>query len=378
MTRVLHINAGNLFGGVESFLVTLAREARLAPGMQPSFAVSFQGRFSEELARHGWPVHCLGPVRLSRPGSVLRARRALAAALRSHAVDVVVCHQAWSHAVFGPVVRRARLPLVLWCHTAGTTGHWLDRWARGTPPDLVVANSRFTAGIVAPAFPLATIAWVYCPLTVPTMPAPEWSRDAVRKALDTPPRDVVFAQVGRLDPVKGHHTAIAAFERIADVPGWTYWIVGGPQRDADDRMLVSLRQAVRAAGLDGRVRFIGERRDVPDLLRAADVYVQPNTGPEAFGLSLVEALAAGLPVITSGIGGACEIVDDSCGVLVPPGDVGALASELRRFALVDALRASLGREARRRPDLLCNVPRQLARIHHILAGAAARRLALVS
>lgn len=380
VTRVLHLNAGNLYGGVESFLVTLAREARQAPGMQSSFAVSFDGRFSDELAQAGRPAHRLGPVRLSRPASVLRARRALLALLAAHPVDVVVCHQAWAHAVFGPAVRKAGLPLVVWCHTAGAGTHWLDRWARGLTPDLVVANSRFTAGTVAPSFPQTTIAWVYCPLTMPAAFDPSGTtRDVVRRALDTPGRDIVFVQVGRLEALKGHRTAIAALARLADVPGWTYWIVGGPQRASDERLLHSLRQAARDAGIEARVRFTGERRDVPDLLRAADIYVQPNDGPEAFGLSLVEAMAAGLPVVTSGIGGACEIVDDTCGVLVPPGDEVRLASELRRLALVDGLREGMGAAARRRPDVLCNVPRQLARIEDLLAGAAAsRRVAMVS
>lgn len=379
VTRVLHINAGNLYGGVESFLVTLAREARLAPGMEPSFAVSFEGRFSDELAQVGHPAHRLGPVRLSRPASVLRARRALMALLTAYPVDVVVCHQAWAHAVFGTTVRQAGVPLVVWCHTAGTGTHWLDRWARGLTPDLVVANSHFTAGTVAPSFPQTTIAWVYCPLPAPvSSEAPGARRDAVRRALNTPAHDIVFVQVGRLEALKGHRTAIAALGQLADTPGWTYWIVGGPQRASDERLLQSLRQAVREAGIEERVRFTGERRDVPDLLGAADIYVQPNDGPEAFGLSIVEAMAAGLPVVTSGIGGACEIVDHTCGVLVPPGDPAKLASELRRLVFVDGLRESMGAAARRRPDVLCNVPRQMARIHDLLTGAASRRVAMVS
>jgi glycosyltransferase involved in cell wall biosynthesis len=214
---------------------------------------------------------------------------------------------------------------------------------------------------------------------MPVSPEQEGTtRDAVRKALETPARDLVFVQVGRLEALKGHRTAIAALSQLIDVPGWTYWIVGGPQRASDERLLRSLQHAVREAGIEERVRFAGERRDVPDLLRAADIYVQPNDGPEAFGLSLVEALAAGLPVVTSRIGGACEIVDDTCGVLVPPGDAKTLASELRRLALVDELREAKGAAARRRPDVLCNVPRQLARIHDILAGVVSRRMALVS
>ena len=68
------------------------------------------------------------------------------------------------------------------------------------------------------------------------------------------------------------------------------------------------------------MRFLGQREDVPRLMAAADVFCQPNTGPEPFGIVLVEALYAGLPVVTSGFGGAAEIVDQTCGVLTAPGD----------------------------------------------------------
>jgi glycosyltransferase involved in cell wall biosynthesis len=98
------------------------------------------------------------------------------------------------------------------------------------------------------------------------------------------------------------------------------------------------------------------------------MYCQPNVRPEAFGISLVEALAAGLPVVTSDIGGACEIVDNSCGVLTPPGDVDALAAALRRVASDAGLRARLGAAAAVRPEALCNVPRQMRRIEQVLSS----------
>ena len=62
--------------------------------------------------------------------------------------------------------------------------------------------------------------------------------------------------------------------------------------------------------------------DVPRLLAAADIHCQPNISPEPFGIAFIEALAAGLPVVTSAIGGAIEIVDDTCGRLVPASDPG--------------------------------------------------------
>ena len=67
------------------------------------------------------------------------------------------------------------------------------------------------------------------------------------------------------------------------------------------------------------MRWLGQRRDVPELLAAADIYCQPNVGAEPFGIVFVEALYTGLPVVTTALGGALEIIDASCGVLVPPG-----------------------------------------------------------
>jgi len=101
---------------------------------------------------------------------------------------------------------------------------------------------------------------------------------------------------------------------------------GGAQRDAEVRYLGALSVSAARMGIAGRVRFLGERTDTSALYAAADLYCQPNTQPDSYGLTFVEALSAGLPVITSAIGGATEIVDASCGVLVPPGDPAALAA----------------------------------------------------
>ena len=84
----------------------------------------------------------------------------------------------------------------------------------------------------------------------------------------------------------------------------------------------ALVAAARRLGIDDRVRWLGERQDVRRLLGAADVHCQANVAPEPFGIAYVEALAAGLPVVASRAGGAMEIVDESCGVLVPAGDSG--------------------------------------------------------
>lgn len=368
--RVLHLTSGNMYGGVETFLATLAREATAVPDMRSEFAMCWEGRLSAELGRLGTQAHVLGHARISRPHTVMRARQALQALLDREPFDVVVCHQPWPCVVFGSVVRRAGFPLVLWVHMAGQGRHWLERLARRTRPELAICSSRFTAECTSRWLADAHIEHVYCPVSRPEV-AGCANRAALRGTLDTPARDVVIVQVSRLESLKGQRVLLQALADLREQPGWTCWMVGGPQRPSESVYLRELQMVAQRAGIADRVRFLGERSDVPALLNAADVYCQPNRAPEAFGLSLVEALHAGLPVVTTGIGGAREIVDDSCGVLVAAGDVAALSEALTRLIRDDQLRARLGVHARLRPYEICDPIRQMRRIHELLLSVRA-------
>ncbi len=88
--RVLHVHSGNMYGGVETLLVTLARHRDLCPSMEPHYALCFEGRLSEELTAAGVHVHLLGNVRISRPLTILRARRALKDLLQRVSFDLVI------------------------------------------------------------------------------------------------------------------------------------------------------------------------------------------------------------------------------------------------------------------------------------------------
>ena len=372
--RVLHLHSGNMYGGVETFLATLAREAGAAPGMESEVGLCFRGRFSAELDTLGHPPRMLGEVRLSRPHSVIRARRALRDLLQSESFDVVVCHQPWTCVVFASVIRAAGLPVVLWVHMASQGQHWLERLCRLTRPDVAVCNSQFTARVVSRWLPGAQVDHVYPPLSLPLASCGLTERAAIRRGLDTLDRQVVVVHVSRLEALKGHRVLLAALGRLRDLAGWTCWIVGGAQRSAEVQYLRGLQSEARDLGIDERVRFVGERTDVRSVLSAADIYCQPNTEPEGFGLTFVEAMQEGLPVVTSGIGAACEIVDGACGVLTPPGDVSAISGALRRLIVDRDLNARLGAEARRRPDGLCGLQRQMRRIQAVLGSIATPRI----
>jgi glycosyltransferase involved in cell wall biosynthesis len=123
-----------------------------------------------------------------------------------------------------------------------------------------------------------------------------------------------------------------------------------------------------ALGIADRIRFLGQRKDVHRLFAAADIHCQPNTGPEPFGIAFVEALYAGLPVVTSNFGGGAEIVDASCGILTPPGDVDAVATALRLLITDPARRRQLGRHGASRAATISDPGRQLEVLRRLLSG----------
>ena len=308
--RVLHVHSGNLYGGVETFLTTLARDAAVVPEMQSSFALCFTGQLRADLTANAHPPSMLGAVRLSRPWTVWRARRALTRLLAARTFDVVVCHQAWAHAIFGPVVRRAGMPLVFWMHTSGEGRHWLDRMAARTPPDLVVANSQFTARNIAGWFPGTPIEIVYYPLRL------------AHTAESTP--------LGpRVPPYAGY-----ADGRCRDHPGRQTRGVEGLSRNARGPCHASRRRGLdilagwRAATAGGR----GSLRRTPELVRASGLpaaFVSPasnrmsapcctrltSTASRTPRLSRSASRSSkrrqqALPIVSSAAGGALEIVDD--------------------------------------------------------------------
>jgi glycosyltransferase involved in cell wall biosynthesis len=364
--RVLHVHAGNLFGGIETVLLTLARQRGLCAALEPSFALCFEGRLSAELCAGGAPVHSLGPVRVSRPWTLWRARRRLRDLLGRERPDVVVHHGCWPHAVFAPATRSRSLPLVFWAHDLHSGRHWLERWARRSRPDLVLANSRVTDSSLPGLFPGVRRAVLYnpvpgvCPDAVPC-------RARLRESLGAAPDSVVVLQASRLERWKGQALLLSALAQLKDDPRWICWVAGGPQRPAEAVYLAELREFAGALGVAGRVRFLGQRDDVPALLAAADLYCQPNTGPEPFGLVFVEALSAARPVVTTALGGALEIIDPSCGLLVSP-DARPLADALGRLIDDPELRLQLGSTGPAQARALCEPGRQIGRLYELLAG----------
>ena len=332
--RVLHVYSGNLFGGVETLLVTLARDRALNPSMEPHFALAFEGRLSEDLRQAGAPVHALGGVRLSRPLSVWAARRKLAALLRTEPFDCVICHSPWPHAIFAPVVRAFRRPLGFWLHQALVDQHWSERWARLTPPDFAVCASEFTRETLPNLYPGVPGVVIYCPVDPSTRSWTDAERASARSGLDSPDDMVAIIQPGRMEEFKGHLLHLEALGLLKDLPHWVCWIIGAPQRAFMKAVIIEDSRSTRASW-ESR---IASALEVGCTARRCSCYwlplksiASPTLDRRLSESPFLEAMAAGLPVITTAIGGAKEIVNEACGILTPPANPQALAKGLRQL-----------------------------------------------
>jgi len=151
--------------------------------------------------------------------------------------------------------------------------------------------------------------------------------------------------VATVVPRKGHDVLVRALAPIADAP-WRLTCVGG--LDRDDAWMADLTAQISASGLAPRIVFAGEldREPLDARYDAADVFVLP-TWYEGYGMAVAEALARGLPVVSTATGAIADLVGESAGILVPPGDDAALSRALRAIVSDSALRARLAEGARR-------------------------------
>jgi glycosyltransferase involved in cell wall biosynthesis len=368
--RVLHVTSGNLFGGIETFLVTLAGIKAQAPDMDSEFAFCFDGRLARELKTCQVRSHCLGEVRARFPWTLVRARRKLQQLLAANRYDVVVCHGSWPQAMFGPAVRGQHVSLVYFSHAPASGRHWLDRWAGRVTPDLILCNSRYTQSSTANLYPGMSSEIVYLPVA-PPLKFSHAERLAARSELQTPEEAVVIIQVSRMEAWKGHLPHLEALAKLPRNLHWIAWIVGGAQRADESRYMTTLKEKAHTLGIEDCVRFTGQRNDVPRLLAAADIFCQPNLSPEPFGISFVEALYAGLPVITTAMGGALEIVDGSCGILVFP-ESGTLPDALLQLVSDREKRRRLAEEGPRRARDLCSPEKQMKQLERVLSSSLRR------
>lgn len=290
------------------------------------------------------------PVEVLATGGRLDPRRVtgLAAALRAARPDVVHTHGKHADVLAGAVARGQGRPVV-------STLHLIEE-VEGALPRLGVAVSAAVRGAVAARTITVSEAqrrWYLSafprldPRRVVTVTngvgdvraVPPADRVAVRASLGAGPDDVLVVSLGMMRADRGHAHLVAAARLLGGTEVVVALVGDGPERD---RLEAQAGSAVGAP-----VHFAGYRTDVDAVLRAADLVVQPSLA-DAFPTALLQALAAGVPVVASAVGGIGEIVVPEVGELVPAADPAALAQALRRLAADRAGRHELSAAARER------------------------------
>ncbi|MEY2432683.1 MAG: hypothetical protein QOC92_2408, partial [Acidimicrobiaceae bacterium] len=337
-------------GGAEQALLTLVGEMDrsrwdVALAYHPSKPLAPLIEGARNLGVTLWPVPPMDPG-----FEGLRRLPSFTRELRRRAPDIVHLHLIWPLACQYPLVaaviaHRPRVVATAHAYVALNLSWRVDRqqrlYTRAVDRYIAVSEHVKRQLIEGLGWPEPKLEVIHNAVDIRKFQDP--ARPEVRAELsgDTPGPLVVM--VARLDPDKGHRHLLAAAAMLPDVR--LVFAGDGPERGA-------LEAFARELGVDDRVRFLGHRNDVPQLLAACDVMALPSAF-EGLPISVLEAMAAGTPVVASNIGGVDEVVQNNLtGLLVHPGDAPALAAAIRRLVedpgqaarLADAARARVADE----------------------------------
>jgi glycosyltransferase involved in cell wall biosynthesis len=333
--------------GAEVLVRETVRQLRgkIAPTI---FCLDAVGRIGEEMVAEGVDLVNFG----RRPGRDLGVSRRMATAIRLRDIEVIHAHQytPFFYAALAKALCRFRPKLILTEHgrhypdRVSPARRAVNRLVLDRLADAVTACSRFSAeGLTkTDGFAGARIEVIENGIEVQRYgpPAdPAIAKDDV--GLDPDRRYIVH--VARHHPVKDQATLLKGFaEAVPDLPRVDLLVVGdGPLRGELENLAVELRIA-------DRVKFLGIRTDIPDLMRAADVFALTSLS-EAASLTLLEAMASGLPTVVTDVGGNPELVrHEKEGLLFPRSDAPGCAAAFRRLFADAELAERLGAAGRER------------------------------
>jgi glycosyltransferase involved in cell wall biosynthesis len=357
-------------GGADQQILTLARAMRARGHQVRIVALAPLGPMGLEGRREGLDIESL-ELRRS-PGDLPRIFR-LARTIREWRPDVLHSHMVHANLLARALRPLARVPaLVSTIHSINDggrlrmtayrlTNHLVDRFTIISH----LAAERYVAIGAVPAARLEVV-----PNAVDTVrfrPLPD-ARRSLRGELAMGD-EFVWLAVGRFEEAKDYPTMIAAMAAHAvSRPGSRLLLVGKGSLQADVEALV------RRHGLGDRVRFLGVRRDVPELMSAADGYLLSSAW-EGMPVVLLEAAAAALPIVATRVGGVSEVVEDATtGFLAPPRDPAALARAMERLEVLDrgerVAMGSRGRELVERSYSTDSIMGRWERIYSELAGTS--------
>ncbi len=371
--HVVHIFGTLLPGGAERQALALVRHADAAQWRFSAInCCAAENALAEEFEAAGCPVHVLDKFSTSYP-SFLRQLRSL---IRSLAPDVV---HTWLYApgFWGRAAARwaKAAAIVASTRTGALYRHWyegvLDRWlSRRTATRIV--NSRGVADNLVTHVGIRPeqIRVIYNGVATDRLAASS-DRAALRRRLGWPPEAPVLLSVGRLVPEKNYPLMLRVVARLRTRHAGLRWYVAGW-----GRLESELKSQAASLGLSDAVGLMGARDDVADLLHAADLFVMTSTS-EGFSNALLEAMWVGLPVVSTRVNGAVEVIrSGENGVLVDVADEPGVERAVDRLLNDEPVRLALGAAARSDVRARFGIERMVAdhcEVYAASAGAAWRR-----
>jgi glycosyltransferase involved in cell wall biosynthesis len=339
------------------------------------FCLDEIGILGERLAAEKTPVVAYG----RRPGLHLSVSRRMAGDIDAHGIEVIHAHQYTPlfYSAIAARLSRARPRVIFTEHgrhypdVVSARRRWLNRLLFDRFADDVNAVCEFSARSLSErdGFRADRIHVIPNGIDAPRYTAAA-DRAALRVRLGLDPDRRYVACVARFHPVKDHRTLLNAFGRVtAHHDDVDLLLVG------DGALRADLTRQCRDLGIESRVRFLGVRDDVADLLRAADIFALTSVS-EAASITLLEAMAAGLPVVVTAVGGNPEIVRaDVDGLLAPRGDEQAIAAALLRVLGEPGLAQALGAAGAARVREHFQLDQTVNRYYELYASLAGRRRA---
>jgi glycosyltransferase involved in cell wall biosynthesis len=331
------------FGGLEMQMVNRAADA-IRNG-ESSLFVGRPGRTAGEHANSmGVPVK---PLQIKRDYIDLVAAYRLGKIMKSAESSVCVVGESkyLSLAILARKLLLPELAIVFYqqLHGSRKKKDPFHNWVYRNLDGAVVLTRKLRHSLAErTVFPKKKIEVIPYGIDVDAFDPERHDREQNRRIFNLPESAFLIGLVGRIEEAKGQAVAIEAFAE-ARAPNSALVICGSAQQEG---YLESLKKRIRELGIEDAVHFLEFTSEVPALMNAFDLSLLPSRG-ETFGLVVIEAMAAGIPVIGTDAEGVPEIIDhERNGMLVPPGDVEALANAMRRLAANHGLRERLGKQAR--------------------------------
>jgi glycosyltransferase involved in cell wall biosynthesis len=358
--RIAHVTLGLATGGQERLLLDFARHVDNDRFALVIVSLTDRGALADALEAHGARVltlHASGGV---RPGLIVRLKRLF----QSEQIDLVHTHDDRPLIYAAPAARWAGCRVIHTQHhgklpNVGGNQELLVRWAGRLAHAFITVSRDAARHYVDSGLPPGRVRTIWNGIDLDAFPYKGPSRGGPTVA------------VARLSPEKNIANLLRAAALVRDAdPEFRLEIAGdGPCRE-------DLVQLAQDLNLGMAVRFLGEVRDIPALLGRSQMFVLPSKS-EGISLTLLEAMACGLPVVATRVGGNPEVViDGETGFLVPSDDSPALARAILTMRQDGAKAAQMGRSGRRRAEECFDIRGMVAQYEQLYLGQPAERMAV--